>query len=250
MSGVVRPVRAWLELGPLGAASGGSRGDVVVIIDALRASVTVAAGLQAGARRVIPVLTVEEARAYLGDAGYRVAGERGGAKLPEFDFGNSPTEILAHRSEVSGRALVLTTSNGTRCVNAALDGAAAVLIGSAVNASAAAHAALSLAKAQDRDVTLVAAGLGGQPASEDTFAQRLLAARLVALGAVLQPDVEPVDEAESLSVFLDSEAAGRLTRLGYVRDVHFCAEIDAWASVPVYRADGFYSLAPSDPSSA
>lgn len=247
MSGAARPVRVWMELGPLGATSGGSRGDVVVIIDALRASVTVAAALEAGARRVIPVLKVEEARAYLGDPDYRVAGERGGAKLPEFDLGNSPTEILAHRGEVSGRTLVLTTSNGTRCVNAALDGAAAVLIGSTVNASAAASAAVALARAHQRDVTLVAAGLGGQAAGEDTFAQRLLAARLVALGAVLQSPVAPVDEAESLRVFLDSEAAGRLTQLGYVRDVHFCAQIDAWESVPVYRADGFCALTPSHP---
>jgi 2-phosphosulfolactate phosphatase len=218
---------------------------VVVIVDALRASVTVATGLRVGAQRVLPVLTVEEAEAYLGDPGYRLAGERGGAKLPHFHFGNSPTEILAHGDEIEGRVLVVTTSNGTRCVNAALGGAA-ILVGSTVNARACAEAALELAQAHGADVTLVAAGLHDQPATEDTYAQGVLARRLRDLGAVVAATAADVDEAESQRVFSDSEAAGRLTRLGYAQDVRLCAQIDVWDTVPIYDGDGFYLL--SEPS--
>ena len=67
-----RKVRVWPELGASGAARGADRGDVVVIIDALRASVTIMAGLRAGAARVVPVLTIEDAELYLGDPGYRL----------------------------------------------------------------------------------------------------------------------------------------------------------------------------------
>ena len=230
----------WLELGPSGAQQGAERGDVVVIIDALRASVTVMAGLEAGAQCVIPVLTVEEANDYLDRPGYLVAGERGGKQVPGFHFGNSPTEILAHRDEVQGQVLVVTTSNGTRCVNAALEGASDVLVGSTVNAASATRAAFSLSCDCACDVTLVAAGLGGSPADEDTFAQRLLAGRLVDLGAVPRTALVPVDEQGSLGVFLGGEAAGRLTELGYRDDIRFCAQIDVWDTVPIYRSDGFY----------
>jgi 2-phosphosulfolactate phosphatase len=192
--------------------------------------------------RVFPGLTVQEAAAYLADPGCRVAGERGGARVPGFHYGNSPTEILAQRAEVRGRVLVLTTSNGTRCVNAALDGAAALLMGSTVNASAVASAAVALARHHMGDVTLVAAGLGDQPSDEDTYAQRLLAARLRVSGATAQVPIPDVDEAKSLRVYLASEAAVRLSRLGYGADVHFCSQIDVWDTVPVYRRDGFYPL--------
>ncbi len=219
----------------------------MVIIDALRASVTVMAGLEAGARRVIPVLTVEEANRYLDRPGYLVAGERGGKQVPGFHFGNSPTEIAAHRSEVQGRVLVITTSNGTRCVNAALEGASAVLVGSTVNAAGVTRSALLLSRDHACDVTLVAAGLGGNPAGEDTFAQGVLAGRLVALGAVLRVDFVPVDEREIVKAFLGGEAAGRLTELGYQDDIRFCAQIDVWDTVPIYRSGGFHDIAACTP---
>jgi 2-phosphosulfolactate phosphatase len=205
--------------------------------------VTIVAGLRAGAARVLPVLAVEEAERYLGDPCYRLAGERGGAKLPQFHFGNSPTEILAHRAEVEGRVLVVTTSNGTRCVNAALGGAAAVLAGSTINASAVARAAWELAIARGADVTLLAAGLRDQPSSEDTYAQGLLARRLVDLGAVPAAPVLDVQEVDILPIFVESEAAGRLTVLGYAEDVRLCAQIDLWDTVPIYRQDGFCIVA-------
>ena len=235
-------MRVWAELGPQGAGQGAARGDVVVVVDALRASVTIAAALRAGARRVIPVQTVEEAHAYLADPDCRVAGERGGARLPRFHYGNSPTEIWAQRAEVAGRTLVLTTSNGTRCVHAALGGAAAVLVGSTVNAGAVSARAFARAGQRGCDVTLVAAGLGGGPADEDRFAQGVLAGRLVRLGAVLAESVAEVCEADSQEVFARSGAAARLTELGYGEDVLFCSQIDVWDTVPIYRQDGFYSL--------
>ena len=153
------PVRVWPALGAIGARQGADRRDVVVIVDALRASATVIAALQVGARRVIPVRSVREASAYLVNPDYRVAGERGGARLAQFHYGNSPSEILAHEAEIAGRLLVLTTSNGTQCMSAALPGATSVLVGSVVNAAAVASAALALARYHGCGITLVAAGL-------------------------------------------------------------------------------------------
>lgn len=240
MSGSLHTICVLLASGAAGAQEGARRGDVVIIVDALRASVTIAAGLRAGATRVIPVLTVEQAMAYLEDAGCRIAGERGGARVAGFHYGNSPVEILEHEDEIRGRILVLTTSNGTRCVTAALPGAAGLLIGAAVNARAVARAALALANQQRVGVTVVAAGLFDEPAPEDTFARQLIAARLSEAGATCVP-LASVREEDSLPTFLSTGAAALLIELGYAQDVHLCAQIDIWDTVPVYGTDGFYS---------
>ena len=210
-----------------------------MIVDALRASTTVVAALEVGATRVIPVLTVQEANGYLGKPGYRVAGERGGARLDQFHYGNSPSEMCAHKEEIAGRVVVLTTSNGTRCMNAALPGAASLLAGSVVNASALASMALALAQRHRCGITLVAAGLEGKPAVEDAFAVGLLAWRLARMGAVLSEGIPEVREQDSLGVFLGSEPAARLTALGYAQDVRLCAQVDLWDTVPMHVGGGF-----------
>jgi 2-phosphosulfolactate phosphatase len=232
-------VHVWLALGVDGARQGADRRDVVVIVDALRASATVVVALHVGARRVIPVLSVQEANAYLHDPDYRVAGERGGARPSQFHFGNSPSEILKHRADIAGRLLILTTSNGTRCMNAALPRAAGVLVGSVGNAAAVAGAALAMARHRGRGITLVAAGLEGQPTDEDTFSAALLAGRLAGAGIALSTEIPQIREADSLKVFLSSKPASRLTALGYGEDIRLCAQVDLWSAVPVYADGGF-----------
>ncbi len=230
-------VKIFVELGAPGAERAAARGDVVVIIDALRASVTIASALVAGAVRVIPVLEVEEALSYLDREGYLVAGERGGAKVPGFHFGNSPTELLNQAAALAGRTLILTTSNGTRCIRAAYPGAA-VLVGSLPNATALAGAALALARQQKRDISLIMAGLRDEKSVEDDFSAGLLAHKLAAMGAVPagadfeSPAIPAIEEAFAL--FAAGEAGQRLTGLGYGDDVALCARLDIFDVVPIY----------------
>ena len=214
----------------------------MLLIDALRASVTIAAALRAGATRVLPVRSIEAARAYQGRPGYLLAGERGGAKLPHFHYGNSPSEILAHASDVAGHVLVLTTSNGTRTISAALGGASELLVGSTVNATAAADTLMKHAVAHSSDITLVGAGLGEERSEEDGYAQRLIAGHLVARGAIVDDAFEPALASASLRVFDGTRAAARLRHLGYADDVRLCAQVDLWETVPIYHGDGFYLL--------
>ncbi|MBN1933791.1 MAG: 2-phosphosulfolactate phosphatase [Anaerolineae bacterium] len=236
-------MKLYLELGAPGARRAAARGDVTVIIDALRASTTICAALAAGAVRVKTVLTVGEALAFCDNPSYCIVGERGGVKVDGFQFGNSPVELLANRDEIEGKTVVITTTNGTRCINAALSaaahsadtqGAGAILIGAPANAAAVAYAAFSLAQANGCDVTLVAAGLHDQARDEDMFSQALLAHRLRALGAHPPDDLPTLDEANSPDVFLRAESGQYLIGLGYEADVHLCAEIDRWDLAPIY----------------
>ena len=73
-----------------------------------------------GTRRgeIIPVATVEEARAYK-EQGHIVAAERGGQIVEGFDMGNSPYSYMD--PELKGQTVVLTTTNGTKAINMAKD---------------------------------------------------------------------------------------------------------------------------------
>ncbi|MEI9908738.1 MAG: 2-phosphosulfolactate phosphatase [Bacteroidota bacterium] len=84
---------------------------IVVIIDVLRATSTIATALYNGARSVIPVDSVlrciEIGRQIQGVT----AGERDGRIAEGLEYGNSPFEYP--REFVDGKTLVLTTTNGT-----------------------------------------------------------------------------------------------------------------------------------------
>ncbi len=110
--------------GERGAREAAREGVAIVVVDAFRASTTITVLARKGAL-VIPLASIEEAAAYTG-ADYRI-GERGSVKVRGFDFGNAPTEIEAAELP-PGASVVLSTTNGTRIIEAAR-GAAKILTG-------------------------------------------------------------------------------------------------------------------------
>lgn len=118
------------------AGARAARGTAVVI-DVFRAFATAAYAVQAGASRVLPVAEVETAlELRTRERDVVLVGERHGRRLPGFDAGNSPTELLA--LDLRGRTVVHTTHAGTQGLLAA-DLADEVLTGSFVNISAVAR---------------------------------------------------------------------------------------------------------------
>ncbi len=208
---------------------------VVIVVDALRASCTATTALHAGAAAVLPVLTVEEAAEYVGKEGYRVAGERHGKKCDGFDFGNSPNELLAHKNTLAGQTLVLSTSNGTRVLNAAKTGATALFMGTTINARAVARAAHERAKATGKDVVIIAAGEYDQHAEEDACGARCIAAHLYALGTSCPQDY--LRDETSADIFHATYSAEELRDLGYAADIDFCAQRDIFEAVPVVQGN-------------
>src|SRR3954447_19181894 len=90
-----------------------------VVFDVLRATSTMVTALQNGASGILPVETIAEAvtaHASMPDA--LLAGERDGVRIDAsltgsvgFNLGNSPREFTPEA--VKGRAIVMTTTNGT-----------------------------------------------------------------------------------------------------------------------------------------
>jgi 2-phosphosulfolactate phosphatase len=150
-------------------------GSVVVIIDILRATSAMCTAFANGAKVIIPVATVEEARTYK-SKGYLVAAERDGFVLDFADFGNSPFNFT--RERVEGKTIVYSTTNGTGIIDL-VSSANEIAIGSFLNLSA----LVDWLVKKDKDVILFCAGWKNRFNLEDTvcagaFAEKLMATSL------------------------------------------------------------------------
>lgn len=112
--------------------------DICLVIDVLRATSVMATALAAGASRITTVSSVGSARqiACQSDPRPLLCGERSCQRIQGFDCGNSPAEYKA--SAVASKRLVLTTTNGTRAIEAA-SAATSLLAVSFLNLSATLH---------------------------------------------------------------------------------------------------------------
>ncbi len=214
--------------GESGARSAARGGAAVIVVDAFRASTTIAVLISKGAR-VVPVASIADAYSYVG-ADFR-AGERGSAKVAGFDFGNSPTEIV--EAEVPpGSMVVLSTTNGTRVIEAAR-GAPAILTGAFVNAGTLAG---ELAGGHHgSQIVVIGCGWEGRRASEDEAAAGAILYRLEGRGAKLDERARRVVErylSRPADLLRSNSAAQRLKRLDYERDLDFCLAEDTVPVVP------------------
>jgi 2-phosphosulfolactate phosphatase len=108
---------------------------IVVIIDVLRATSTIATALHNGAKEVIPVKSVSECISIGKQLNAITAGERDGKVAEGLQYGNSPFEYP--ESFVKDKTLVLTTTNGTKLLHMALErNAAEIITGSFANLDA------------------------------------------------------------------------------------------------------------------
>ena len=102
---------------------------IVVIIDILRATSAICTAFEFGADKIIPVATIEEARAYK-EQGFLAGAERDAIKIEGFDFGNSPFSYMS--DIIKGKTIALTTTNGTQAIEVSKN-AHKVVIGAFTN---------------------------------------------------------------------------------------------------------------------
>ena len=147
---------------------------LTVIIDVFRAFSVAAYAFAAGVRSIIPLASVEQARALKQQhPDYLLVGERFAKPLPGFDHGNSPTELQGRA--LHGRTLLHTTHSGTQgLVQAAA--AQEVITGALVNAAAIVR---YIRARRCAEVTLVRMGQHAtERCVEDDLCAEILAARL------------------------------------------------------------------------
>lgn len=224
----------------------------VVVVDAIRATTSLLAGLEAGAARALTVGSIEEAlqlRSSIGPDTVVLCGERGGRAIEGFDLGNSPLEFRPEA--VSDRVLVCTTTNGTMTFEKCRR-AGELLLGCFRNRRAVAERVTSLAGCgngrvgYDR-VSIVCAGKEGRLSLDDVLCAGLIAQ------AVQQaaPTVEISDGTRAAlalaqqlgspsAELLGSTAAGEaLVEIGLEADLDYCAQLDVSRGIPRLGRDGF-----------
>jgi len=214
-----------------------------VVIDVLRATTTIAYALAAGAREVIPCLTIDDARAAaarLPKGEVLLGGERGGVRIEGFDLGNSPDEFSAER--VAGKTIVFTTTNGTKAMLHCRR-ARRVLLGSFVNLSA---IAARIADAPQLD--LICSGTEGKITREDVLLAGAVADRLpgdrelndqaaIARGAWRESvgaklGAPGVSERVLIEALRASRGGRNLIRLKLERDIEQAARLDRFDLLP------------------
>lgn len=215
-------------------------GRVAVVIDVLRATTTIATAIAAGATRIIPCRSPEEAlreRARLGDAPVVLGGERRGLKIAGFDLDNSPLAYTA--AAVRGKTVVITTTNGTEAMGRAGE-ASELVAASFVNAAT----VCDWLAGRSEPLAFVCAGTEGRPSDEDSLCAGLLIARLQDRGCQLTLAPGALDavlswrSVTSLSVALSNCYHARyLTDIGFGADVACAARADTVAVLPI-RVEG------------
>jgi len=244
-------VRIDVFFGTSGLTPGDTAARVVVVIDVLRASTSIATALANGARAVIPLDSTDEVvmRAKAFDRSeVKLAGERQTRPIPGFDLGNSPLEFT--RETIEGKTVLLSTTNGTGAITA-LQGPRDVVIGSYVNFSAV-LAMLRAAMRGGTDIAILCAGREKQFSLEDAAC----AGRFVHHAMRRRADVALNDAAfagmlidrrysDNLMRLFSASAHGRaLSEAGYGDDLAACAAIDSYPVIPIYSDRQITKLGP------
>ena len=210
---------------------------IVVIIDVLRATSTIATALFNGARHVVPVDTVDLCIALGREPGTVTAGERDGNIAEGLQYGNSPVEYP--RKFIEDKILLLTTTNGTRLLYMALErGAKNIITGSFPNLSAVAAHLI----AQKQNVVLACAAWKDRINLEDTLFAGAVIDRVKThfdincdsstiahtLYTEARPDIYQFVKNKQASHYL------RLSGYGLEKDIRYCLSEDIAGVLPAY----------------
>jgi 2-phosphosulfolactate phosphatase len=216
---------------------------VCIVIDVLRATTVVATLFEQGCPRVYAAASHDAARRFARTKGYVLAGETGGIKEPDFDYGNSPTEFAA--LDFTNRPVVISTTNGTRAI-AAVASAPTVLLGAAVNRVAVARAAWDDAIGSDgdheKDIVVVCSGTDRQFTLEDATVAGLFVEAIAGFAGQWEaPHLADSaiacrrlwqHEPNLLRGLMEGAHAQTLGDRGLGHDVGYCVSIDTLNCVP------------------
>jgi 2-phosphosulfolactate phosphatase len=211
---------------------------IVVIIDVLRATSTIATALHNGAKCVIPVDSVAKCIELGRQIDGITAGERDGMIAEGLEHGNSPFEYP--RDFIYNRTLVLTTTNGTKLLHMALDrGAGQIITGSFPNLSC----VVDYLVAQNQPVVLGCAAWKDRINIEDMLLAGAIISR-VKEHFTINCDASQVAETVYLQAqndlfgFMRDKNASHYHRLmgyGLEKDIRYCLTQDVANVLPLYE---------------
>jgi 2-phosphosulfolactate phosphatase len=214
----------------------------VVVIDVLRASTTIAAALNNGAREITPVPSVESAvkvsSSLFGEVTLR-GGERHGKIIEGFNLGNSPSEYT--EEIVKGKSIIYCTTNGSLAITKCRH-AKNLVVGSFVNISKVAEFLARLSE----DFSILCAGSSNNFCIEDTVCAGML---LFKIQELLKKNISMDDSAsasislyksasKSLLKMVEQSTHGKyLSEIGFAEDLKICSDVDSIPVVPILSSN-------------
>ncbi len=211
--------------------------DIYIVIDLIRATTTLTTVFDSGATRVYAASSLEQAQSAAKRFSRRLlCGERHGLPIPGFDYGNSPAQFA--QLDLSGRELILTTTNGTRALYAC-PASSTRLAGCFYNAHAVTAHALTLAQEKDSNIIIVCAAESNYFALDDATCAGYLALEIQRQ----YPSIEIGDDFRAAQALYEAfappkladaaHAAQSIIALGLSSDIDYCMRIDGSKTVPV-----------------
>ena len=211
--------------------------DIYIVIDVIRATTTLTTVFDSGATRVYAANSLEKAQYAATRFPHRLlCGERHGLPVAGFDYGNSPAQFA--QTDLTGRELILTTTNGTRAFYAC-PASSTRLAGCFYNAHAVTARALALAQEKGSNIVIVCAAESNYFALDDATCAGYLALEVQRQ----HPDIEIADDIRAVHALYEAFAPPKLAdiansaqsiiAMGMGRDLDYCMKIDGSTTIPV-----------------
>ncbi len=210
---------------------------VVVVIDVLRATSTIATALYNGAKEIIPVDSVEKCIQFGKEMECITAGERDGQVAEGLQYGNSSFEYP--REFIAGKTLVLTTTNGTKLLHMALaKGATEIITGAFLNFSAVCNHLVKM----NKNVILGCAAWKDKPNIEDTLFAGAVVAEIKEFFQIncdashMAKNLYGIAKTDMYEFMKANDASHyhRLTNFGLEKDIRHCLTMDLANVLPEY----------------
>ncbi len=231
-------MKVHVDDGVQGVSTASADGDIVIIVDVLRFSSTVATAIANGFT-ILPCGTKAEAEEISRHTGAPVSGKTGVAA-----YSLSPLDYLNPKNPGE---VILVSPNGAACARAAA-GEAPCFIGCFLNARALARVTGGLAHDSARDVTLIAAGEVKEDQEDDLQVRRFAIEDYLGCGFILtELGMELSAEAElcrrayeaskmDYAALVKASLSGQyLVQRGHEYDISHAVQRNIYEVIPVIR---------------
>ncbi len=210
-----------------------------VIIDVLRATTTIATALEAGAKEIIPVGSLDFAMKISGAAAggqTLLCGERNINMIEGFSHGNSPLEYKDENIE--GKSIIFFTTNGSKAIVKAKF-SENLFLASFNNLDAIVNYLIKL----DKDFNIVCSASEGVFCVEDT----VCAGKIVSEVLNKKPKCEITDASKAaivlyeffgkdlLKMLSECEHGKKLAAKGFSEDIEYCAKLNSNNIIPYFE---------------